>query len=177
MRKLIWASLDDYLPPGVGFQQVGRNIANHNFFQALLKYSRFDEYHFFLANSAHRKLFETSHRPFLEKIGMNHRVILFERIELPKQLQKSDYTVFHQSDPIALFNSLCHLRNQIGSFPVTAFIHSLSYQSFMGKYLEMSLGGVTSGDSLVCSSISGKRVLENCFHQISDRLGMAPPPG
>ena len=58
MQKLIWASLDDYLPPGDSFQHVGRNIANHSFFQALLRYGHFDEYHLFLANSAHRRLFK-----------------------------------------------------------------------------------------------------------------------
>ena len=176
MNKRIWASLDDYMPPEGGFQHVGRNIANHNFFRALLTYGRFDEYHFFLANKAHQRAFEARHGPFLKEIGGTHKVRLFERLDLPGELQRQDYTVFHQSDHITSFNALCHLRNQLASFPVTAFIHSLSYQSFMAKYLEMMLGGVTRGDALVCSSESGKQVIENCFREISRRCALDTPP-
>jgi glycosyltransferase involved in cell wall biosynthesis len=176
LKKLIWSSLDDYLPPGIGFHQVGRNIANHNFFQALLKYGHFDEYHLFLANSAHRRRFEEGHDRFLESIDATHKVKLFDRFELPVQIRKHDYAVFHQSDHVTFFNSLCHIRNQIGAFPITAFIHSLSYQHFMSKYLEMALGGVTSEDSLICSSMSGKKVLENCFQRIREQLNGKGPP-
>jgi len=175
LTKSIWASLDDYLPPGDEFHHVGRNVANHNFFRALLRYGNFDEYHFFLANKAHRRLFEEGHGPFLENIGAAHRIRLFDRLELPRQVQQWDYTVFHQSDHITFFNSLCRIRNQIGSFPVTAFIHSLSYQQFMGKYLEMISGGATSSDVVICSSLCGKKVLENCFEQISSHLNMEGP--
>ena len=175
MKKLIWASLDDYLPPESGFQHVGRNIANHTFFQALLRYGHFEEYHFFLANNAHRRMFEEGHRSFLEKIGAASKVKLFDRLELPFRLRECDYTVFHQSDHITLFNSLCHIRNQAGNFPVTAFIHSLSYQHFMSKYLEMIMGGAVTGDTLICSSSCGKKVLENCFRQISSQLNLDSP--
>ena len=46
----------------------------------------------------------------------------------------------------------------------------------MGKYLEMTLGGVTRGDALVCSSESGKQVIKNCFHEISRRCALDTPP-
>ena len=176
VNKRIWASLDDYLPPGDGFQYVGRNIANHTFFRALLTYGHFDEYHFFLANSAHCRAFEAMHGPLMEETGVKHRVKLFDRMGLPDQLKQCDYTVFHQSDHVTFFNALCHLRNRMGSFPVTAFIHSLSYQRFMSKYLEMAMGGVTSGDAIVCSSVAGQQVVENCFRQISEKLAIQPPP-
>ena len=150
-------------------------MANHNFFKALLKYGRFDEYHFFLANSAHRRLFESGHGPFLESVCASHKVRLFDRLDLLRQAREFDYTVFHQSDHITSFSSLCHFRNQVGSFPVTAFIHSLSYQRFMSTYLHMMLGGVTSRDSLICSSTSGKKALENCFQQIAGTLSRNGP--
>jgi len=176
LEKRIWATLDDYMPPGHGFNCVGRNVVNHQFFQALLRHGHFDEYHFFPANSAHRRLFETHHGEFLESIDALHKVKLFDRLDLPRQMQHCDYTVFHQSDHITFLNSLCYLRNQVGFFPVTAFIHSLSYQSFMRTYLEMSLGGVTSKDTLICSSMNGRRVLEKCFQQIADNLSTTRPP-
>ncbi|MBW2056229.1 MAG: glycosyltransferase family 4 protein [Deltaproteobacteria bacterium] len=175
MAKLVWASLDDYLPPGKGFGCVGRSVANHAFFQALMRYGRFDEYHFFLANGSHRRAFETGHGGFLESVGASKKVRLFDRLDLPEQVSKYDYTVFHQGDHITYFNSLCHFRNRSASFPVTAFIHSLSYQSFMSTYLQMTLGGVTCSDALICSSVSGKKVLENCFGHIARQLKREPP--
>jgi glycosyltransferase involved in cell wall biosynthesis len=175
VRRLIWASLDDYLPPGTGHAHVGRNVANHRFFQSILKYGHFDEYHFFLANSAHRRLFENQHGGFIEEVGAVTKVRLFDRFELLDQVRKCDYTVFHQSDHITLFNSLCHFRNRAGTFPVTAFIHSLSYQEFMGTYLQMVLGGATAMDSLICSSTPGKRALEGCFQQIAKPLDREGP--
>ena len=176
MEKAIWATLDDYLPPGPGVEYVGRNVANYKFLSALLRYGHFDEYHFFLASQSHQRLFQSLHGPLLESIGAASKVKLFDRLALFENLKKNAYTVFHQSDHIAYFNSLCHLRNQIGSFPVTSFIHSLSYQSFMGKYLEMICGGVTSQDILICSSLSGKQVLKNCFQQIAQQLNLHLPP-
>ncbi|MDZ7262909.1 MAG: glycosyltransferase family 4 protein [candidate division KSB1 bacterium] len=176
LQKLIWASLDDYLPPGMGGQYVGRLVANHTFFQALLKYSHFDEYHFFLANKIQQRLFESRHGAFLEELGVRHKVKLFDILELPEQVRQCDYTVFHQSDHLGSFNSLCHFRNQTASFPATAFIHSVSYiPGIMNKYLELMFGGVTSGDALICSSVSGKKVLEKCFQQIATRLNLSEP--
>ncbi|TSA06664.1 MAG: glycosyltransferase [Deltaproteobacteria bacterium] len=176
MKKRIWASLDDYLPPSSESQLVGRSFANYNFFRALLTYAHFDEYHFFLQNRSHKKLFEEKHGPFLKTVGADTRIKLFYRTEMPKTVQQYDYTVFHQGDHIRYFNSLCHFRNQFGSFPVTAFIHSLSYPSLMFKHQEMLFGGVTSGDAIICSSSSGKNVLLRYFEQLSHRLNLSPPP-
>lgn len=175
LARLVWASLDDFLPPEEGFHYVGRNVVNYSFFRALLKYGHFDEYHFFLANGAHRRFFEARHGQFLDRLGVRDRVRLFDRIDLPRQTRQTDYTVFHQSDHITFFNALCHFRNQVGAFPVTAFIHSLSYQPFMTTYLQMLFGGVTSSDSLICSSASGKEVLEKCFERMAARLNRSRP--
>jgi glycosyltransferase involved in cell wall biosynthesis len=176
MKKLIWATLDDYLPTGEGQPYVGRLAANSYFLRALLKYSRFDEFHFFLGNQAHQRLFLAKHKEFLEEIGVSARVRLFTRLELPYQVRHCDYTVFHQSDHTAFFNSLCHFRNQSAIFPVTAFIHSLTYQRSMTKYQEMVFGGVSAGDALICSSCCGKRVIENYFRNIANSLNQEMPP-
>jgi glycosyltransferase involved in cell wall biosynthesis len=176
MTKLIWATLDDYLPTGEGEPYVGRLAANNYFLRALLKYSRFDEFHFFLANPAHQRLFQTRHGQFLDEIGASDRVRIFGRLDLPAQLLQCDYTVFHQSDHTAYFNSLCHFRNQTARFPVTAFIHSLTYQRSMTKYQEMVIGGVTAGDALICSSRCGRQVIENYFKHIAEKINRDPPP-
>ncbi len=171
MTKRIWASLDDYVMPSGSNNLVGRSMANHYFFHALLKYGEFDEFHFFLSNDAHRRLFIEQHSDFLARHSMSNRVKLFDRLDLPENISNYDYTVFHQSDHIFLYNALCRVRNRLSAnFPVTAQIHSISYQEYMGKYLEMFHGGVTSYDTIFCSSHCGKKVLENCFNRIAENF-------
>lgn len=155
---------------------MGRGFANYSFFKALLKYGHFDEYHFFLIDHSHKKSFEEIHGPYLEKIGAGSRIKLFYRTEMPKITSQHDYTVFHQTDHISLFNSLCHFRNRHASFPVTSFIHSISYPGMMLNLQEMHFGGVTSSDAIICSSKSGKDVLLNCFEQIRLMRDIPLPP-
>ena len=170
-KKHIWASLDDYILPEAGLQRVGRNMANNFFFRALMRHGTFDEYHFFLANAAHRSLFMEKHGQFLEEVGVKSKVRLLDRLDLTTMLREVDYTVFHQSDHIALFNSLCCVRNSFGaSVPVTSFIHSVSYQANMTKYMEMLTCGSSENDAIICSSNCGKRVLENCFSSLQSNL-------
>ncbi len=170
-KRRIWASLDDYLLPSAGLGRVGRNMANNFFFRALMRHGTFDEYHFFLANSAHRNLFMEKHSPFLEEVGVTSKIRLLDRLHLMSLLRQVDYTVFHQSDHISLFNSLCRVRNSLGArVPVTSFIHSVSYQQHMGKYLEMATCGSSKNDAIICSSNCGKQALSNCFSSLQSNL-------
>jgi glycosyltransferase involved in cell wall biosynthesis len=172
-KKHIWASLDDYHLPGAGLQRVGRNMANNFFFRALMRHGTFDEYHFFLANSAHRSLFMEKHGQFLEEVGVKSKIRLLDRLDLMTMLREVDYTVFHQSDHVSLFNSLCCIRNSLAvRVPVTSFIHSVSYQQNMSKYLEMATCGASENDAIICSSNCGKQVLENCFSSLHSNLNI-----
>jgi len=172
-QKRIWASLDDYVMPGPGMERVGRNMANHFFLQALLRHGTFDEYHFFLSNGAHRKLFKQSHGPFLDELGISSRIRLWDRLDLPEALNTIDYTIFHQSDHITWFNALCRLRNsQARAVPVTSFIHSVSYQRHMATYLEMLHCGVTQNDAIIASSQCGKQVVQNCLNSIASQMNL-----
>ncbi len=177
MTKRIWASLDDYIMPSGGANCVGRNMANNYFIRALLKYGNFDEYHFYLSNDAHRRMFIESHAGIFAKLKIANRVRLFDRLNLPENVNHYDYTVFHQGDHIFLYNALCRVRNRLGAnFPVTAQIHTVSYQEYMGKYLEMFFGGATSNDAIFCSSQCGKEALENSLNRIADGCRI-PKPG
>ncbi|MHC4687625.1 MAG: glycosyltransferase family 4 protein [Planctomycetota bacterium] len=174
--RRIWASLDDYVLPPAGLERVGLNMANNFFFRALMRHGTFDEYHFFLANSAHRNLFMEKHGPFLEEVGVTSKIRLLDRLDLMSLLRQVDYTVFHQSDHISLFNSLCCVRNSLGArVPVTSFIHSVSYQRHMGKYLEMATCGSSENDAIICSSNCGKQVLSNCFSLLQSNLQIPTP--
>lgn len=176
MNKRIWATLDDYLPPSSSHKMMGKGFANYHFLEALLKYGHFDEYHFFLINRSHKKAFETAHQALFQAADVESKVKVFYRSQLSDAVDQYDYTVFHQSDHIVHFNTLCHFRNQVGAFPVTAFIHSISYPGMMSGLQEMAFGGVTYGDAIICSSDAGKRVLENWFDQIHQLRQIPPPP-
>lgn len=172
-KKRIWATLDDYAMPGAGLDCVGRNMANHFFFKALMRHGTFDEYHFFLSNAAHRALFTEHHGAFLDELGTTSKIHLWDRLDLPWALKEIDFTVFHQSDHITWFNALCRLRNSLGcSVPVTAFIHSVSYQSHMSTYLEMLHCGVTENDSIVCSSQCGRQVIKNGLTSLASQMSL-----
>ncbi len=170
----IWATLDDFLRPEGG-QLVGRNVANNNFLKALFKYGTFDKYHFFLANSAHRRLFMEKWKPVVDAFGIANKIELFDRLDLPEMMQRNDYTVFHCSDHVTWLTPLCRLRNRYAKIPVTAMIHSLSYPRFMESYLDMMHGGVSPCDALLCSSDAGRRVVQNCFTQLAKGFDLAPP--
>ncbi len=171
----IWATLDDFLRPQ-GATLVGRNVANNNFLKALFKYGSFDEYHFFLANSAHRRLFREKWEPFLGSLGMEKKVKLLDRLMLADMMREVDYTVFHCSDHVTWLTPLCRLRNRYAQVPVTGMIFSLSYPRLMNSYLDMMHGGIAECDALLCISKAGRKVVENCFDQIHKGFGLAPPP-
>ena len=172
-NKRIWATLDDYAMPGTELECVGRNMANHFFFRALMRHGTFDEYHFFLSNAAHRALFMEHHGPFLDALGITSKIHLWDRLELPRALKEIDFTTFHQSDHITWFNALCRLRNSVGcGVPVTAFIHSVSYQSHMSTYLEMLHCGVTQSDAIVCSSQCGRQVIKNGLASLASQMSL-----
>ena len=175
MKKRIWASFDDYLPPQSAQKLMGKGFANYQFFDALLRYGHFDEYHFFLTNHSHQKAFEKAHEALFKEIEMGSRVKLFCRSQLPEAVSTHDYTVFHQTDHIVHFNATCHFRNQMGSFPVTSFIHSISYPSMMVHLQEMALGGVSSQDAIICSSDAGRQVLRKWFEQIYQTRNLVVP--
>jgi len=172
-QKRIFASLDDYLLPSSGLNRVGRNMANHFFFCALMRYGSFDEYHFFLANEAHFTLFWNSHESFFDNLNIKEKVRMFVRTDLLNLTKAVDYTVIHASDHITFFNPLCRVRSNLGiTVPITAFIHSISYQEHMGRYLEMTMCGASEYDSILCSSSCGKTVVDNCFDKISNNFNM-----
>jgi len=176
MKKKIWGSLDDYLPPLQGSSMVGRGFANYNFIKALFEYSSFDEYHFFLNNRSHKEEFLAHHQAMLTALGITDRVKLFYRTDLAQAMACHDYTVFHQSDPVTHFGGLCHFRNLHGNFPVTAFIHSISYPDILLKLQDLCWSGPHAQDAIICSSTCGREVIQNYLAQIQEERNLPIPP-
>ncbi|MBW1980186.1 MAG: glycosyltransferase family 4 protein [Deltaproteobacteria bacterium] len=175
MKKRIWASLDDYLLPRRQDKVVGRSVAVNNFFKALIAHGTFDEYHFFLEGQAHKKVFAEQHGTFLREKGAEEKVKIFYRTELVKQIKQYDYAIFHLADPVSYFPSLCQVRNLHAAFPITTFIHSLSYPRYFMNYLQIMLCGATGADAIICSSQSGRKVLSAYFSQLAEGLQLPQP--
>lgn len=138
-----------------------------------MEHGSFDEYHFFLSSLSHARDFRSRQAPWIDPLG--DRVKVFSRVDLVEHLRKTDYTVIHQSDHVTLFNAVCRLRTSLGlAIPVTAFVHSLSYQSTMNAYHEMLETGAREFDALISSSQCGKKVIENCFSRLVTHLNCKP---
>ncbi len=171
MNSSIWASLDDFMLPDHKPGHVGLNYANHYFMRALFRYGTFDAYHFFLINAPHCRNFEKHWGPWLADLGIIDRVHLYDRLQLNEMMTRHDYQVFHLGDQMRYYASLCRLRTRLGAaIPITAFIHSLSGQQRMDAYLSMLADGPTAQDAIICSSTSGKKVIEKRWQAFRQRL-------
>jgi len=163
MEQKIWASLDPFFEAG---PILGRKIANSSFLKALLKTDPFDEYHFFLPDLKtinHLKDFIRQSLPTL-----TGKVRIYPRLKLLRALQKYNYFCFHLSDCINYPAGLSRLRNRFSStiFPITSMIHSLSYQHYSLYFFRHLWPGCTARDALVCSSSSGKEVIQKYYNHL-----------
>ncbi|WP_457571163.1 glycosyltransferase family 4 protein [Desulfovulcanus sp.] len=163
MQAKIWATLDPFVESG---PVLGRKIANSSFLKALFKTDPFDAYHFFLPdlNTINfLKDFIRQHFPTLSA-----RVNIYPRLKLLSALQKYNYFCFHLSDCINYPAGLSRLRNRFSSdiFPITSIIHSLSYQHYSLYFLRHLWPGCTVRDALICSSNSGKKVIQKYYNHL-----------
>ena len=157
-----WGTLDPFIEPG---GVLGRKVANRGFLEALLAQDPFDEYHFFLTDTAalaHQQDYCRSAFPQLFQRGAFH---FFPQNRLHLQLEATPYTVFHLSDPITTFTRLARLRNAYAPvlFPITGTTHSLSYERFMPAFLGHLWGGATARDAIVGTSQAAIAMLEHTF--------------
>jgi glycosyltransferase involved in cell wall biosynthesis len=173
VEQRIWGTLSSFFPPkkeGL----LGINIANDRFIQALIRYSTFDELHFFLTNRHFEHRFREAYADAISQYSGVLR--FFTRSDLPTQLSANEYTVFHFSDQHVHMHDFSFLRNRYGSFPITAFIHSLSYCSSLSSYGRYHLGGFSSSDAILCSSTPGKEVLEKQLSETARKQGVKCTP-
>ncbi|MEC7985843.1 MAG: glycosyltransferase family 4 protein [Myxococcota bacterium] len=173
MKKRIWGTLSPFFPDVTKKEAiVGMNIANASFSRAMLRYSTFDELHFFVYSGIQA---DRVHNIYQEDIqNFKGEVKFFRREELPEQMASVDYTAFHLSDHLQNFSSLAYLRNRYGHFPITAFIHSLSYQDSMKHYLTLSMDGLGQSDAFLCSSTPGAEVIAHLMSHAAASLGKEP---
>ena len=169
----IWGTLDPFVEGG---EVMGRKVANAGFLDALLAADPFDAYHFFQASPGERdRQRETLGRrhPGLAEQG---KFKFLTRLDLPRCLSDTAYSVFHLSDCILYPAWLACLRNSLSReiFPITSTTHSLSYASFGRGFLSQLWPGTTARDAIVATSTAGLAVVERLFAALRRGYGLDP---
>jgi hypothetical protein len=97
--------------------KIGRLVANYEFFNALFKFSDFNEYHIFCPTYANCRL--TQDRIFSDaEISQNRkdRIKIYHISSLKNSLQKRTYDVFHLGGWGFFYPGFVHIRNLYASF-------------------------------------------------------------
>jgi len=168
----LWATLDPFIEAG---PILGRKVANAGFLDALLAADPFDAYHFFLPSprecDSQRGLLEKYH-PTLFGRG---KFKFLTRLDLPRSLAATDYTVFHLSDCIVSPAWLAATRNALSRtiFPITAPIHSLSYAHYAREFLVHLWAGTTPRDAVVATSSAGLTAVTRFYAALRRNYGLS----
>ncbi len=164
--KKIWGTISPWVEVE-GELTMGRYVANSEFIKALLTYTDFDEYHFYVFNDYFRKITLA----FFEKepSAVGKTIFVYLKKELPINLKTIEYYVFHQGGWYMDNPTILYLREKyaIKNFPVTGIIHSINdFNTLMqsAKYIQAS---PKKFDSIVSTSTAGKKALENYFCEAS----------
>lgn len=171
MKQQIWGSLDPFFESGA---VLGRKVANSWFLRSLFSVNPFDGYHFFLPG---KKLADDFTAQVQNEFpAITKKVEVFDRRQLPEMLAKQDYFCFHLSDCLTTQPLLAALRNEIAKscFPISGLIHSLSYPHYGELFLRHLSPTTTDRDAIVCTSLSGKEVVNRLFAMLRENYELSP---
>lgn len=166
-----FGTLDTFFGMSAPDLRLGRNVANHEFLKALLKFGTFDAYHFFLPDVAHVEVFQRRLQTLLPQ-PLLKRVHTTLQVALRETVQELPFTVFHQSDFTRALPYLASFRARHAKqpFPVTGVTHSLNTSLMPLRYLQLGLAPLRPFDAIVCTSEAGREVVRRSFAQLSSRL-------
>ncbi len=136
----------------------GSWVATESFYQALMEYGSFDEYHFFvepiIIRSIQKKLSPSTHNPSRFKIIAKNL--------LPAYLQKIKYTIFFTHSPI--LSRLAYLRKQFARefVPLCGMGHTISLQELLEEaFFNNMISNLMPCDSIICTSAAQLRAIQN----------------
>ncbi len=153
-------------------QQVffnGLQKANEDFLKAIIRYSEFEELHFFL-EASELEVQKAHWQPYIEEHGSNKEVLFISVGLLPDYLANQIYQVFHKGDPYIA--ELAGLRNSCSKvfFPITGRAHTLSTDSNLSKSRDLILSDIKKCDAILCSSEPQRQVMENLLLSASQSI-------
>lgn len=165
---MLFGTLDHISP--VSGDIVGRRVSHYEFIKALIRYSSFREYHFFPGDAVTTAL---SRETLKELAGITDnvkRVKILGRDQIPRYIKSRNYTVFHRHDP--QIEPLCYMRDRFASsaFPITGFIHSISYQRLQHDFFNTIAANTYPFDSILCTSSAAKEAMIRLFDSVSEGL-------
>jgi D-inositol-3-phosphate glycosyltransferase len=147
-----------------GADLYGMEIFARRFIAALLRFSDFDEFHFFNRGSS-----RTAEPGSL--LGSDGRVRLLALHDFEDALDQHDYHVFHDlwAPDIGPWTDV---RNRFSrrNIPITGLTHSISYQSFLPRVLGTMLLGMRPWDSVICTAEPARTVMRNWIEHVQREL-------
>ncbi len=147
---------------------VGRMVANTAFIEGLARYSSFEKFRLYVGEradeAAAQKLFGAT---------LGDRLEVRNLLELGRDLAAAELTVLHYGSHLDRIGDLIWMRDRHATqnIPITGQIHSLSYPRSTNDYLRFLLTPPSENDAILCSTESGKRVVEQTMVGLCDSLG------
>ena len=145
----------------------GANIANNRFLKALLKHSSLGEVHLFYDSLSLTKA-EKEIKELIKVDREGFKLISKNITSLPILMKDIDYLAFHSGNPfLGKLSSLA----RGSAIPLTGTAHTISYH-FVLNDLMFNVLNARPFDSIICTSSSQKKALQELLEFISERLTM-----
>jgi len=143
----------------------GLGIFAARFFQYLLRYSDFEEFHLFNLGLPFRK-----YEPAILK--SDRRVRIRPLHEFERAIDEAHFTVLHNAWGPDI-GPWIDLRNRISNraIPVTGLTHTISYQSFLPRTLLTMALGMKPWDSVICTAESAVTTMRKWIDALRERFG------
>ena len=154
---------------GAESYQNGLRVANIGFLQALVKYSDFSEFHFFVVADDCPDV-DAYWSQYLHFNGLEAVIQVYPLHLLPMCLSEHEYSVFHCGDHYIA--PLLELRESYASrlFPVTGRVHSLCQDVSLSTTRNLCLSPQKACDALLCASDAAFQAMEKLMREVQQQL-------
>jgi glycosyltransferase involved in cell wall biosynthesis len=171
-----FGSADPFFDESSWRYRMGRPLANAQFLAALLQYSRFDAFDFFLPDVAYVERWMGRLAELLPDPADRRRIHAWPMTQLTAQLDAHPFAVFHQGDFTYFMPQLVALRQARGTTPfcVTGVTHSLD--NLQERFISLVHADLQSYDGIVCTSRAAQAVVRHQLAQVAQHWQRPVPP-
>lgn len=145
----------------------GANVANRNLLKALIDHSSIDEIDLFY-DSLSLMNAEEDIKEILRVDERASRIKLKNILSLPLSFRDVDYIAFHHGNPF--WGRVANIRAD-SSVPLTGTAYAISYH-FVLDDLIFNVLNARPFDSIICTSVSQKKAMEELLELVSENLRM-----
>ncbi len=147
----------------------GAWVATSDFYKNLIRFGKFDEYHFFILPENSKKY--PLHKEVIPYIN-NERVKIEKIIQLPLFLKNAKNLIFLTFSTPAIFN-IANLRSIYAKryFPICGVSHTVSYAELLGHYFFYNMiSDLHPFDSIICVSKSNLESVKKIHRLIEQNI-------